>query len=82
LTFPNQNAYANFEAFTAENIQAEVFWVVTPNNVVVGYPDLNQNVYVLPYLTLHAVFRPAHPPWFSHYNDMNRRLQIMKTFSA
>jgi hypothetical protein len=28
---------ASFEAFTAVKIQVEVFWVVTPCSVVVGY---------------------------------------------
>jgi hypothetical protein len=33
----NSNLIQRFEVFTAVEIQVEVFWVVTPCSVVVGY---------------------------------------------
>jgi hypothetical protein len=40
ITFKRKHCYnsrANFEVFTAVMIQVEVFWIVTPCSVVVGY---------------------------------------------
>jgi len=35
--FPATELIATSEVFTAINIQVEVFWVVTPGSVMVGY---------------------------------------------
>jgi hypothetical protein len=44
--------YAIFEVFTAVKIQVEVFWVVTPRSVAVGYPTAILQLPLCSYLDL------------------------------
>jgi len=40
--------HATFQAFTEVNIQVEVFWVVTPCSIVVGYYHFRSSPFLHP----------------------------------